>query len=122
VLLCRYLMHQDPKDVPTMKTAADRILKLKPAWNKDDGSIDMYYWYYGSFAMYQVGGSAWDQWAQAMTPAVVKSQHKKGEGNLTGSWDPIDPWGSDGGRVYSTAILVLCLEAYYRYSRVLGGR
>ncbi|HLQ36654.1 MAG TPA: hypothetical protein VK348_02545, partial [Planctomycetota bacterium] len=44
VLLCRYLMHQDPKDVPTMKTAADRILKLKPAWNKDDGSIDMYYW------------------------------------------------------------------------------
>ena len=37
-----------------------------------------------------------------------------------GSWDPIDPWGGDGGRVYSTALLAMCLEVYYRYDRVIG--
>ncbi len=39
-----------------------------------------------------------------------------------GSWDPIGPWGGDGGRVYSTAIMALCLEVFYRYDRVFVGR
>ena len=51
--------------------------------------------------------------------SVVKNQHRAAaEKNLLGSWDPIGAWGEDGGRVYSTAILVLTLEAYYRYTRV----
>ena len=37
-----------------------------------------------------------------------------------GSWDPVGPWGVDGGRVYSTAILAMCLEVYYRYDKVFG--
>ena len=50
----------------------------------------------------------------------MKNQHRAaGEKNLLGSWDPIGAWGEDGGRVYSTAILVLTLEAYYRYSRLV---
>ena len=32
---------------------------------------------------------------------------------------PVGAWGEDGGRVYSTAILTLTLEAYYRYSRLV---
>jgi hypothetical protein len=36
-----------------------------------------------------------------------------------GSWDPSGPWGTAGGRVYSTALLTLCLEVTYRYERVL---
>jgi len=32
-----------------------------------------------------------------------------------GSWDPIDAWGTAGGRVYATAINALTLEVYYRY-------
>ena len=27
-----------------------------------------------------------------------------------GSWDPSDPWGADGGRVYSTAIVAMSLN------------
>jgi hypothetical protein len=27
-----------------------------------------------------------------------------------GSWDPVDKWGSEGGRVYATAINVLTLS------------
>jgi hypothetical protein len=120
VLLCRYLMEQDPKDCKTMGPAADLIMNTPPVWNPADGSIDMYYWYYASYAMYQVGGSHWDGWARKMTDAAVKTQLK--DGNPRGSWDPLDPWGEEGGRVYSTAIMVLCLEAYYRYGKVSFGR
>jgi len=120
VLLCRYLMEQDPKDCKTMGPAADLIMSKPPVWNPADGSIDMYYWYYASYAMYQVGGSHWDGWARKMTDAAVKTQLK--DGNPRGSWDPLDPWGEEGGRVYSTAIMVLCLEAYYRYGKVSFGR
>jgi hypothetical protein len=120
VLLCRYLMHQDPKDTPIMKKSAATIMTKPPTWNEADGSIDMYYWYYASYAMYQVGGKDWDLWAKKLTDAAVKTQ--KRDGNLKGSWDPVDPWGEDGGRVYSTAIMVLCLEAYYRYGKVSFAR
>ena len=52
-----------------------------------------------------------------LNDAVVKPQRQ--DGNFKGSWDPIDVWGEDGGRVYSTASLVLTLEAYYRYSKLV---
>jgi hypothetical protein len=80
----------------------------------------MYYWYYGSLAMFQVGGTAWNKWKKAMVPTVVQSQHADGSGRRTGSWDPIGPWGADGGRVYATALQVMCLEVFYRYDRVFG--
>ena len=35
-----------------------------------------------------------------------------------GSWDPIGPWGNEGGRVYATAICCLTLETPRRYDRV----
>ncbi len=28
----------------------------------------------------------------------------------------------EGGRVYSTAVLTMCLEVYYRYGKVFGVR
>ena len=39
-----------------------------------------------------------------------------------GSWEPIDRWGGEGGRVYATAINALTLEVYYRYANVFGTR
>ena len=55
-----------------------------------------------------------------MKKAVLASQRR--DGAHEGSWDPVGPWGHSGGRVYSTALMVLCLEVYFRYSRVLGAR
>ena len=52
-------------------------------------------------------------------------QHQHTEGERAGSWDPqVDPWGHIGGRVYSTALMTLTLEAFYRYTAVLtpGGK
>jgi len=92
--------------------------RLPPTWNEKDGSIDMYYWYWGTLAMYQAGGSHWEQWQKALEKAVVDTQrHDGGYGTYRGSWDPKGPWGAAGGRVYATALQCLDLLVYTRYKR-----
>jgi len=116
-LFCRYFMGQDPKEHDIMNTAADLLLTKPPEWDEKSGVIDHYYWYYASYALYQAGGRHWKEWSKRLTDTVVKNQRT--DGNFKGSWDPIGAWGEDGGRVYSTALLVLTLEVYYRYTRLI---
>jgi len=119
-LLCRTFLGQSPEDTPAMQKGAALLRSALPEHDADGLTNDLYYWYYGSYAMYQLGGRDWKVWSRALDSALVKTQRKTG--NENGSWDPDGPWGMVGGRVYSTALGVLCCEAYYRYSRVLGGR
>ncbi|MCH2201606.1 MAG: hypothetical protein MK102_06535 [Fuerstiella sp.] len=74
--------------------------------------LNMYYWYYGTLAMYQYGGKPWEQWNTAVRDTLVGQQVSNGEN--AGSWDPIGPWGRYGGRLYATALATLTLEVYYR--------
>ncbi len=74
--------------------------------------MNLYYWYYGTLAMYQYGGKPWEQWNAAVRDTLIDQQVR--EGNLVGSWDPNGPWGRYGGRLYSTALATLTLEVYYR--------
>ncbi|MEO0650505.1 MAG: hypothetical protein AAFZ65_07500, partial [Planctomycetota bacterium] len=126
----------------------DMVNDLKPVWPSDllpekygvrddgeyqggnvvspggGGRIDMYYWYYATYAVYQLSdkmGSAWSKWERALEDAVLSSQ-RSSPPCFEGSWDPMGPWGEEGGRVYSTALMVLCLEVYFRYGKVLGSR
>jgi hypothetical protein len=119
-LLCRFFTKEEPKTQPLMKKHADLMKKTLPDWDVEGHGCDMYYWYYGSYAMYQMGGSHWDAWNKSMKKAVLASQRQ--DGDFKGSWDPVGPWGHSGGRVYSTASMVLCLEVYFRYAKVLGAR
>jgi hypothetical protein len=109
----------DQTNSPLMKAGAELLAKKLPLWDEARGSIDMYYWYYGTLAMFQMGGDNWDRWNKNLKTVVVDHQHH-GDSCLEGSWDPVDPWGEEGGRVYSTALMTLCLEVYYRYPRVFG--
>jgi hypothetical protein len=120
-ILARVFMGENPAKSAVVKAGARLCTKLLPTWNPADGSVDMYYWYYGTLAMYQVGGPSWKAWRRAMDAAIVQTQRKDTEFCLVkGSWDPIGPWGLEGGRVYSTALMAMCLEIYYRYPRVFG--
>ena len=116
-VFCRYFMHQDPKETPIMEAGIRTLMTKPPVWNEDDGSIDHYAWYYATYAVFQWGKGPWKTWSKSLVPAVVKTQRQ--DGNFTGSWDPVGVWGDDGGRVYSTAILALTLEAYYRYTALV---
>jgi len=120
-MLCRIFLGEDPDTSPALRGGADLLRKQLPLWDEQEGTIDYYYWYYGSYAMFQLAGRDWDRWQSRMLDAVVRTQRQ--DGDESGSWDPqYDPFGHRGGRVYSTAIMTLCLEVYYRYDRVLGAR
>ncbi len=94
-----------------------------PAWDAKAGAvregqnmIDFYYWYYGTLAMFQMGGNFWTTWNEKMKDVLVANQCR--EGCSKGSWPTEDRWSTEGGRVYTTAINVLSLEIYYRYAKV----
>jgi hypothetical protein len=119
-LFCRAFLEQDPREKPVMKAAADLLVQKPPVWDERAGAVDHYYWYYGSYALFQMGGPRWTAWQKKLEPAVLPHQHKDpGNMNLHGSWDPVCVWGDDGGRVYSTALLALTLQANYRYTRLV---
>jgi hypothetical protein len=111
----RVLLGENPKKSEMIQKGTDLCLKALPHWDESAGSIDMYYWYFGTNAMFQVGGDPWKAWNKAIQPAIVDHQCK--DGDQRGSWDPVGVWGREGGRVYATALMTLCLETYYRYPR-----
>ncbi len=74
---------------------------------------NLYYWYYGTLAMFQYGGKPWREWNESLRDQLVAAQRQTGDN--AGSWDANGRWGRYGGRVYSTALSTLCLEVYYRY-------
>ena len=56
-----------------------------------------------------------------MRDMLVKNQRRGGDAD--GSWDPVGARdGRRGGRAYTTAMGALCLEVYYRYLPVYGGK
>lgn len=100
------------------RLGAELITKCPPQWDAASGKLDMYYWYFGTLALAQIGGADWDRWSSTFTTLALAHQIKDGCGK--GSWDPKDPWAEDGGRIYSTCLMTLSLEVYYRYPRLLG--
>jgi hypothetical protein len=115
-LFCRYFLGQNREEHPTMKQQEALLVANPPVWDLKAGTIDAYYWYYGSYAMFQAGGKAWAEWQKHLGTAVLATQRT--DGNARGSWDPACAWGEDGGRVYATAILCLTLQVYYRYGKL----
>jgi len=120
-VLARIFIGEDPKQSRLVQRGAALCGARLPLWDETTGDIDMYYWYYATLALHQVGGSSWRTWNEAMKGAIL--DHQRGDTDFCGfrgSWDPKGPWGGDGGRVYATALMALCLEVYYRYERVFG--
>ncbi len=106
-LLVRLQLGQTIESHPIVGMHADLLLKSLPEWDPSGHRTDMYYWYYGSFAMRRLGGKYWEAWRKAMERAVLEGQRQ--DGHAAGSWDPIGPWGWSGGRVYATAMMAHCL-------------
>jgi hypothetical protein len=107
-LACRLFLGLS-RDSALSKEAGDHLLNELPG----AAQPNLYYWYYGSVAMYQLQGDYWKQWSQALRNTLLSAQRTSGD--LAGSWDPNTRWDGYGGRVYSTSLATLCLEAHYRF-------
>jgi hypothetical protein len=115
-LICRIFTGQKRGD-PVIKKGTELIMQKLPTYDEPNHlKVNYYYWYNGTYAMFQIGGPDWKKWNEAMKTALVKTQ-KRG-GCPDGSWDAVCEWAIVGGRVYCTAINALTLEIYYRYKRV----
>lgn len=118
-MMARIIVGESPQRSRVIQKGAKLLMALAPEWDVRDGSIDMLYWTWGTQAMFHVGGTWWRLWNTALKKALLPNQRKDTTFcEYKGSWDPIGPWGPDGGRVYSTAMCALCLETYYRYERI----
>jgi hypothetical protein len=92
-----------------VKEGAKLVLEVRPAWDRDKGSIDLYYWFFATTALKKVGGAAWSKWSRKLRTTLERNLHQPGSGARTGSLDPVGSWGKDGGRVMTTAFCALCL-------------
>lgn len=116
-LFCKQMLgirRDNPASREAVKFISDRPPRLS--------EYNLYYWYYGTLAMYQYGGAPWRDWNEDLRDLLISEQVTRGENS--GSWDPRPPWGPYGGRLYSTTISTLCLEVYYRFLPLyqMGGR
>jgi hypothetical protein len=109
-LYCRLVLGAGAADPATAEALA--MIAASPP---SAAAANAYAWYYATLASFHAGGPQWDRWNARLQAAVLPAQRRDG-GPLDGSWDPDPVWGGHGGRVYSTALVALTLEVYYRYA------
>lgn len=108
-LACHLLLER-PLSTEAENEARRELLSHLPGVGDDN----VYYWYYGTLAMFQFQDENWRRWNDSMQARLMALQEPD-QSYLSGSWPPDRVWGGYGGRVYSTAMSCLCLEVYYRY-------
>ena len=77
------------------------------------GDGNLYYWAYGTLAAFRAGGSLWNRWNTALKEVLLPAQ------NEDGSWPAVSIYGEfadDHDRSYATALSVMMMEVYYRYT------
>jgi hypothetical protein len=100
----------DPATNEWIRKGADLLAAKPPRWNEAEGSIDYLYWYWGSLAMARRGGDHWSSWRSHLVRALTPNQRREKGRDEEGSWDPVDPWSGEGGRVYATAMACLASQ------------
>lgn len=88
-------------------------------WRGDDAFVEraacnLYFWYYGTLALFRIGGEEWQRWNTGLKETLLPSQAEDG------SWEPLSVYADYAGddeedKSYTTAMCVLSLEVYYRY-------
>ena len=118
-VLCRRLTGQSRKD-SRIREGVRVLLESLP--DPAERLVNHYYWYYGTYALFQASRGPrdprWKKWHRAVTKTLIPAQNTDSSAGEVGSWAPTGEWGIAGGRVYSTAINLLTLEAAFRYERM----
>ncbi len=99
-----------PNSHPTLLDGATFLTKTtRPA-------SDAYFNYYASLLLFHIDGPFWEPWNNRMREHLIYTQEQTG--HAAGSWFFEDPYGSEGGRVYTTAMCAMTLEVYYRFAPI----
>ncbi len=109
-LTVRSLLGRTLTNDPYVKKGAALCALKPPVWSPALGKTDLYYWMNASVGLWRVGGPSWHVWRPKLLQAAYAGQSRVDEVAF-GSWGPVGPWGPEGGRVASTAMMLLSLEA-----------
>jgi len=107
-LVCRILCDPSGAAAPN-PGAVSLLLKERPTWGEDGNDADMIAWLFGSMALSRLPREGSNDWDRELVSTAVARQET--EGCPAGSWPVAGPWAASGGRVYTTAIAALALEA-----------
>jgi hypothetical protein len=94
----------------------DSLAADLPEWKEQN--IDLAHWYLATLAVYLSDGpsnSTWKNWNKAIKAALLDKASRDRASCAHGSWPPVGRWAGSGGRVVSTALVVLSMEVYYQY-------
>ncbi len=106
VRLFRGMTHTDP-----------RVLEAAAYFTKSGRSNgDAYFNYYATLFLFHVGGPLWENWNPNMREHLIATQSTSG--HESGSWYFENPFGKEGGRLYTTAMCAMTLEVYYRFAPI----
>ncbi len=123
-VLCR-IFSGESRSSSTIRNGVKILMAHTPKWQEQKGrslsTINFYYWYYGSYALFQFGGPEWKKWNEEMQKALLETQRAGETICEDGSWDTLCEWGLAGGRVYATALGAMTLEVHYRCARLRDG-
>lgn len=103
---------QWPKDHPPLERGASNLVDRRVS--KDD----IYFNFYTTLLLHHLQHESWDYWNEAVRERLIRTQATRG--HEIGSWHFKHQHGDVGGRLYSTAMAVMTLEVYYRYSPLFG--
>ncbi|CAG0989559.1 hypothetical protein PLCT2_02392 [Planctomycetaceae bacterium] len=133
---CRCMLATEDYDHKLCIALAKKGVAQPPTW--DERSIDFVHWFFATSAAYQClswrptgkngrnADKGWTDWEQDIAKVLLAHQRGYRVDELKtwpamldefGSWDAVDAYSRQGGRVYTSAMAHLILQIYYRYRR-----
>jgi len=108
-LVC--LQFMESENLGLMRKVTRRVLRETP--KPDRRPPEIYGLYYAAIGVFQMGGEYWQAWNAPMKKALMSSQRPDGH------WEGYR-WANRSSfpNAYSTALSVLTLEVYYRYTPI----
>jgi hypothetical protein len=140
-LLCKQYLGASPRN-PGLLDGLERLKENPPGKEAAGNRDNLYYEYYATQVMHNMGGDSWEFWnkGEVMEDGKPKKVHdgirdvlikKQDAGDeekhdhQKGSWAPKGEGLNDGGRIMWTSLSLLELEVYYRhlplYRKDVGG-
>jgi hypothetical protein len=111
-----HLLSTHTPDLELLGRQAQVILERPAILGTEPGRYmlnDLYFGFFGSLAMHQLGGDSWARWWSPLRDRLLRSQ--AGDGSWPASFDR---WCAFGGPVYTTAMGALILSTPVRYPRL----
>lgn len=104
---CRLALGEPMVPDSQLSDGIELLRPKPPQWDPGAGKVDLCYWFFAAEALRAAGSELRPEWTGALQRALREGQRDDG------SWNAVDPWGEDGGRIYTTALAVLALQALY---------